>query len=79
MHTMATPVIITYLLHPIRGFAVVTKLVILVGNVTMRVISNHSGHRKFGNKGKHGGKGNHRNHMNSSTIGKHLGKADICD
>jgi len=45
----------------------------------MGVISKHSGYWKFSNVGKPGGKSNHRNHMKSSTIGKHLGKADICD
>ena len=47
--------------------------------VTLADIGKHSGHRNFGNVGKPGGKGNHRNHTNSSTIGKDLGKADICD
>ena len=45
----------------------------------MGVIGKHSGHKNFGNIGKPGCKSNHRNHMNSSTIGKHLGKADVCD
>jgi len=47
--------------------------------VTLADIGKHIGHRKFGNVGEPGGKGNHRKLMKPSTIGKDLGKADICD